>query len=155
MEPTSTAIDYTHHLSAVQRLAQQHRGLLEFQAAVAAYLHDHIPHYNWVGFYMREGVMLALGPFKGKPTPHTMIPISQGICGAAVREGQTIVVDDVHSDPRYLACSIETKSEIVVPLFKDGEAVGELDLDSDQPAAFTDQDRAFLEQVAKVVEGKL
>ena len=148
-------IDYTAHLARVHDLAREYPDLLEFQSALVAYLHDHLPHYQWVGFYMREGSMLALGPFKGKPTPHVLIPISQGICGAAVREAQTIEIDDVHADPRYLACSIETQSEIVVPLFKGDAVVGELDLDSDRKAAFTLEDRVFLEAVAKVVEGKV
>ena len=70
-------------------------------------------------------------------TPHTRIPLNQGICGAAASSGQTVVVDDVSTDPRYLACSLETKSEIVVPIFVDGKVVGELDIDSHFPAAFT------------------
>jgi len=148
-------IDYAAHLTHLTAEADAHPQALDYQAVVVGYLHDTIPHYHWVGFYMREGAMLSLSAFRGKPTPHTMIPISQGICGAAVRENQTIVIDDVHSDPRYLACSIETRSEIVIPLRKDGEVVGELDLDSDRPAAFTPEDRTFLEAVARLVEAKL
>ena len=74
------------------------------------------PHYTWVGIYLLEGDTLVLGPFLGKPSPHTRIPLGRGICGAAASEKATIVVDDVNSDPRYLACSIETRSEIVVPI---------------------------------------
>lgn len=152
---TSAGIDFAAHLAHLEGEAARHPQLLDFQSVVVGYLHEHVPHYTWVGFYMREGVMLALGPFRGKPTPHVMIPVSQGICGAAVRENQTLVIDDVHSDPRYLACSIETRSEIVIPLRKDGEVVGELDLDSDQTAAFTAADRTFLEAVARLVETKV
>ena len=77
-----------------------------------------VPDYNWVGIYLLDGNELVLGPFVGKPSPHTRIPLGRGICGAAATEKATIIVDDVNADPRYLACSIETKSEIVVPIMR-------------------------------------
>ena len=79
-------------------------------------LKERVPHYTWVGIYLLEGNELVLGPFRGKPSPHTRIPLGRGICGAAATEKATIIVDDVNADPRYLACSIETRSEIVVPI---------------------------------------
>ena len=118
---------------------------------VVRLLKDAVPHYTWVGIYLVEGEELVLGPFIGKPSPHTRIPLGQGICGAAVTEKATIVVDDVNADPRYLACSIETKSEIVVPIMRDGQPLGEIDIDSDQPAAFGDRDRSLLEPVAAML----
>ncbi len=84
-------------------------------------------------------------------TPHTRIPLNQGICGAAASTGKTVVVDDVNSDPRYLACSVETKSEIVVPVFAKGVVVGELDIDSHFPSAFGPEDREVCEHAAKLV----
>ena len=117
-----------------------------------------LPDYNWVGFYLvsrSDPQMLELGEFVGAPTPHTRIPLTQGICGAAVSAGETIVVDDVKSDPRYLACSIETKSEIVVPIYAHGRVAGELDIDSHTPAAFGSEDRAFLEGCAVIVGAAL
>ncbi len=111
-------------------------------------LKDAMPHYTWVGIYLIEGNELVLGPFLGKPSPHTRIPLGRGICGAAATEKATIVVDDVNADPRYLACSIETRSEIVVPIMDGTTVLGEIDIDSDQPAAFGAADRALLEQVA-------
>ena len=99
-------------------------------------LKDAIPHYTWVGIYVLEGDELVLGPYLGKPSPHTRIPLGRGICGAAATEKATIVVDDVNADPRYLACSIETKSEIVVPIMRGDQVLGEIDIDSDQAAAF-------------------
>ena len=99
--------------------------------------------------------MLALGAFEGAMTPHTRIPLNQGICGAAASSGQTVVVDDVSKDPRYLACSLETKSEIVVPVFANGTVVGELDIDSHFPAAFTPEHQDFVQYCAKLVGKKL
>ncbi|MFH2055687.1 MAG: GAF domain-containing protein, partial [bacterium] len=114
-------------------------------------LHENVDHYDWVGIYHLEGDELVLGPFLGVPSPHTRIKIGDGICGAAAAQEQTIIVDDVNADSRYLACSIHTKSEIVVPIFKDGEVVGEIDIDSDRPAAFNNGDRSFLEQIAEIL----
>jgi L-methionine (R)-S-oxide reductase len=120
-------------------------------------LQELLKHYNWVGFYLLdEGEngaepMLVLGPYVGAETPHKRIPLDQGICGAAVTSAQTVVVDDVNSDPRYLACSIETRSEIVAPVFVNGKVVGELDIDSHVPAAFTDDDRQLVEHCARLV----
>jgi L-methionine (R)-S-oxide reductase len=111
-------------------------------------LKDAMPHYSWVGIYLIDGDELVLGPFLGKPSPHTRIPLGRGICGAAATEKATIIVDDVNADPRYLACSIETKSEIVVPIMNGSEVLGEIDIDSDQPAAFGQSDRTLLEEVA-------
>ena len=99
--------------------------------------------------------MLALGPFQGAMTPHTRIPLNQGICGAAASTGKTVVVDDVSLDNRYLACSTETKSEIVVPVFVRGKVVGELDIDSHFPAAFGDDDRKLVEYCASLVGKQL
>jgi L-methionine (R)-S-oxide reductase len=114
-------------------------------------LKDAIPYYTWVGIYVLEGDELVLGPYIGKPSPHTRIPLGRGICGAAATEKATIVVDDVNADSRYLACSIETKSEIVVPIMNGSEVLGEIDIDSDRPAAFGPSDRALLEQVAPLL----
>ena len=118
-------------------------------------LKDAIPHYTWVGIYVLEGDELVLGPYLGKPSPHTRIPLGRGICGAAATEKATIVVDDVNADPRYLACSIETKSEIVVPIMRGSTVLGEIDIDSDQPAAFGERDRALLEPVAALLAERL
>ena len=109
------------------------------------------PHYTWTGIYLLEGDTLVLGPYLGKPSPHTRIPLGSGICGAAATEKATIVVDDVNSDPRYLACSLETKSEIVVPILDGSRVIGEIDIDSDVPAAFGPADRALVESVARAL----
>ena len=124
-------------------------------AAAVAMLAGEMPAYNWVGIYLLEHNELVLGPFVGMPSPHSRIPLGRGICGAAATEKATIIVDDVNADSRYLACSIETKSEIVVPIIEDGEVLGEIDIDSDTPAAFGDADRRLLEQVAALLAESL
>ena len=113
------------------------------------------PDYSWVGIYLLDGNELVLGPFLGKPSPHTRIPLGRGICGAAATEKQTIIVDDVNADPRYLACSVETRSEIVAPIMLNGVVLGEIDIDSDKPAAFGDQDRKLVEAVASMLAPKM
>jgi L-methionine (R)-S-oxide reductase len=122
-------------------------------------LHNRMLKYNWVGFYLlepgAEPPMLVLGAFEGAMTPHTRIPLNQGICGAAASSGKTVVVDDVSKDARYLACSLETKSEIVVPVFVHGKVVGELDIDSHFPAAFTPEHQSFVQHCAALVGAKL
>jgi L-methionine (R)-S-oxide reductase len=142
----------------LETIAQAALTVEDLMTSIVGRLQQYLPHYNWVGFYMIEksaesGVdpVLVLGPYVGAPTTHTRIPLNQGICGAAVTSGNTVVVDDVQSDPRYLACSIETKSEIVVPVRVKGEIVGELDIDSHESAAFSEEDRAFCEYCARLV----
>jgi len=108
------------------------------------------PKYDWAGIYLVDGNDLVLHNFIGAPSPHTRIPIGQGICGAAVAEAQTIIVPDVNADPRYLACSIETKSEIVVPIQRE-KIYGEIDIDSHTADAFHGGDRATLERLASLL----
>jgi len=118
---------------------------------VVSLLHERAPHFTWVGIYLLEGPELILGPFRGKPSPHTRIPIGQGICGAAASQKATVIVPDVNADPRYLACSVETISEIVVPIMDGAECLGEIDVDSDRPDAFGEADRRLLESVAALL----
>jgi L-methionine (R)-S-oxide reductase len=143
----------------VSKLAKTTRSAPELMQSMARLLHDRMLKYNWVGFYMLEAgaepPVLVLGAFEGAMTPHTRIPLNQGICGAAASSGQTVVVDDVNKDPRYLACSLETKSEIVVPVFVHGKVVGELDIDSHFPAAFTSEHQTLVQHCAKLVGEKL
>src|SRR5215475_6608309 len=124
------------------------------EQAVAA-LKAGVPRYTWVGIYLLEGDELVLGPFLGKPSPHTRIPLNRGICGAAASQKQTIIVDDVNNDSRYLACSLETKSEIVVPIMDGDMVLGEIDIDSDQHAAFGDADRVLLTAVAAALARRI
>ena len=115
-------------------------------------LHDRVGHYSWVGIYLTKGDELVLGPWRGpQATEHVRIPIGEGICGAAAASGETEIVDDVDSDPRYLSCFVSTRSEIVVPISLEGRVIGEIDIDSDEPAAFREDDRVFLERVAELI----
>jgi len=150
-------INYPNLTEELNALADAAESAEDLMSSIVERLHERVTHFNWVGFYMiernepGEKPMLVLGPYVGAETPHKRIPLNQGICGAAVSSGQTLVVDDVNADPRYLACSLETKSEIVAPVFVKGEAVGELDIDSHRPAAFTTQDRKVVEHCAALV----
>jgi L-methionine (R)-S-oxide reductase len=139
-------------LEEIGRILDQGGDADDVLRAVVEVLHDSFEDYSWVGVYLVEGDDLALGPWKGpEATEHVRIPVGQGICGAAAASGQTEVVDDVNADPRYLACFPSTRSEIVVPIAYEDQVVGEIDIDSDRPAAFGDDDRAFLEQVAALI----
>ncbi|MEO6238281.1 MAG: GAF domain-containing protein [Vicinamibacterales bacterium] len=146
-----TDIDPAGLLTAIRSaVASAPNGNAAMQQVVRL-LKDGMPHYTWVGIYLLEGEELVLGPFLGKPSPHTRIALGSGICGAAATQKATIIVDDVNADPRYLACSIETRSEIVVPIMNGADVLGEIDIDSDRPAAFGAHDRALLEQVAPLL----
>lgn len=143
----------------ISALAEASSTAKAFMQGVCKLLHERMLKYNWVGFYMLEpgtkpGV-LVLESFVGAMTPHTRIPLHQGICGAAASSGKTIVVDDVSKDSRYLACSLETKSEIVVPIFVSNQVAGELDIDSHFAAAFGAEDQQLVQYCAELVGKKL
>ncbi len=139
-------------LEAIDRILNRGGDADDVLRAVVDVLHDRFDRYSWVGIYLVEGDELALGPWQGpQATEHVRIPVGQGICGAAAASGRTEVVDDVNADSRYLACFPSTRSEIVVPIAYEGTVVGEIDVDSDEPAAFGDGDRELLERVATLV----
>jgi L-methionine (R)-S-oxide reductase len=143
---------YSGALEAIDRILNRGGDADDVLRAVVDVLHDRFDHYSWVGIYLVEGEELALGPWNGpEATEHLRIPVGEGICGAAAASGETEVVDDVNADPRYLACFPSTRSEIVVPIAYEGRVVGEIDIDSDRPAAFSDKDRTFLERVALLI----
>lgn len=155
--PVATRIEEVRNeITALAQAAPTGRDLMQSLCRV---LHERMLKYNWVGFYMLEPgaqpPVLVLEAFVGAMTPHTRIPLNQGICGAAASSGKIIVVDDVSKDPRYLACSLETKSEIVVPVFVKQQVVGELDIDSHFPAAFGIDDQNLVQYCAELVGKKL
>jgi GAF domain-containing protein len=159
MSMTSNTTQIEEVRKELPRLSSEARSADQLMDEITRLLFDKMLKYNWVGFYMLEPgadpPMLVLGHFQGAMTPHTRIPLNQGICGAAASSGKTVIVDDVRSDPRYLACSVETKSEIVVPVFAHGQVVGELDIDSHFPAAFGFEDRELVEYCAQLVGKRL
>lgn len=118
---------------------------------VCSYLKSTNPRYNWVGIYIIDGQNLRLETFVGRPTEHTLIPIGEGLCGMAIEKKEIINESDVSANTEYLSCSIETKSELVVPIWHKDQLVGEIDIDSDTPGAFTGEDESFLTGVANLV----
>ena len=158
--PATSNVDKVREVRAeIDRLNAESPTTARFMDGLTHLLQEKMLKYNWVGFYMLElgaqPPVLALGYFQGAMTPHTRISLNQGICGAAASSGKTVVVDDVKSDPRYLACSLETKSEIVVPIFVRGQVAGELDIDSHFLSAFTKEDRELVEYCAQLVGRRL
>lgn len=120
---------------------------------VCELLREHIEYYNWVGFYFRNGDKeeLKLGPYAGAPTDHTIIPFGKGICGQVALSNQNFVVPDVAAQDNYIACSIDVKAEIVVPIFVDGENIGQIDIDSHHADPFSKEDEKFLEFICQEV----
>jgi L-methionine (R)-S-oxide reductase len=148
------AVTYDDVLSGVRSAIEHAPSYPEAMLQAVNLLKEQMPDYSWVGIYTLEGDELVLGPYRGKPSPHTRIPLNQGICGAAASTKETIIVDDVDADPRYLACSLETRSEIVVPIMRGADVLGEIDIDSDKKAAFGPADRELLVAVAALLARK-
>ncbi|QTA37382.1 GAF domain-containing protein [Thermosipho ferrireducens] len=126
-----------------------------YMKRICEILYKNIPYYDWVGFYMvNDENLLELTEFVGEPTEHVKIPIGKGICGQAAALKQVFLVQDVSQESNYLSCSPKVNSEIVVPIFKDGKVIGEIDIDSHYKAPFDARDKLFLETICEVV-GKL
>lgn len=153
-EDTMTTTTYEAVLGEIKAAVVQEPDRTVALTRTVEILKTRMPTYTWVGVYLLEGNELVLGPFLGKPSPHVRIPLNSGICGAAASQRQTIVVDNVDADPRYLACSLDTRSEIVAPIMQGDEVYGELDIDSDKPAAFGPSDRALVEAAAALLAAK-
>src|SRR5690554_672851 len=124
---------------------------------VCELLQENITYYDWVGFYFANEAerTLHLKAFAGEPTDHTVIPFGKGICGQVAVSNQNFVVPDVKAQDNYIACSINVKSEIVIPLFKNGKNIGQIDIDSHVADPFSEEDERFLEWVNQVVAEKL
>lgn len=124
---------------------------------ICDYLESSISYYDWVGFYFKNGTKneLKLGPFTGEPTEHTIIPFGKGICGQVAVSNENFIVQDVQEQDNYISCGWKVKSEIVIPIFKNGENIGQIDIDSHTVNPFTNKDELLLEfvceQVAKIV----
>ncbi len=140
-------------LGEVQTILDSALGKNEKLQAICQLLSDAVPYYDWVGFYLVDAPKseLVLGPFVGEPTEHVRIAFGQGICGQAADRKETFTVQDVSKETNYLSCSPNVRSEIVVPILKDGEIVGELDIDSHQLSPFEPQDVELLEGICEMV----
>jgi L-methionine (R)-S-oxide reductase len=125
--------------------------------AVCDLLQANVDTYDWVGFYMAHETepTLHLWNQAGEPTDHTVIPFGKGICGQVAVSNANFVVDDVHAQDNYIACSIHVKSEIVIPMFKKGKNIGQIDIDSNTPNAFNEEDERFLEWINELVAAQL
>ena len=140
---------YEALLPQIEAVVEDEPDLIANMANVAAMLHETFGFW-WTGFYRVEGQELVLGPFQG-PMACTRIKKGRGVCGTAWAEAQTQVVPDVDQFPGHIACSSASRSEIVVPIFKEGEVIAVLDIDSDRLSTFDETDRRYLEQVVELL----
>lgn len=146
LKPNVTTIATNNNTSVDERLLN-----------ICELLESNIVHYNWVGFYFRNGNKeeLKLGPYVGAPTDHTIIPFGKGICGQVAVSNQNFVVPDVSAQDNYIACSITVKAEIVIPIFVNGKNIGQIDIDSNTQDPFNEEDERFLEFVCEQVSSML
>ena len=130
---------------------------IELQKSLVQWLDEEVSYYNWTGFYFMndEKQQLEIGPYVGAYTDHTVIPYGRGICGQVAVSGKTFEVPDVHAQDNYLACSLATKSEIVVPIYSGENLVGQIDIDSHELDPFTQEDHDLLEAVANFIAQRL
>lgn len=125
-------------------------GQISNTANLAALLYRALPDINWAGFYFLDGEMLRLGPFQGKPAC-TEIPVGRGVCGTAVRQGKTLIVPDVNAFAGHIACDSASKSEIVVPLTRNGKVWAVLDIDAPVLNRFDETDAQFLQKITALL----
>lgn len=147
-------VDYPALVSGIRALTEDVPYLMANLANTSALLFETLPNLNWAGFYRMEGGALVLGPFQGKPAC-IRIAVGKGVCGSAVQEGRTVRVEDVHAFPGHIACDGASNSEIVIPLRKNGEIWGVLDIDSPLVGRFTQEDQQGLEAAARAIEAFL
>ncbi len=144
---------YSSLLKHIESFLKETQSLQVGLDLVCTEIHQKLPNYDWVGFYFHhpQKKELHLRAFAGKPTDHTIIPFGKGICGQVALSNQNFVVDDVSKQDNYISCSLEVKSEVVIPLFVKSKNVGQIDIDSNTPSAFDEKDVAFLEKVNALV----
>jgi L-methionine (R)-S-oxide reductase len=150
----TTARKYINLLQAVRDISASNYKLDTKLTKVCSLLQTSIAQYDWVGFYLTDPHTereLVLGPYVGAPTEHTRTLYGQDICGQAANSEKTFVIQDVSQETNYLSCSPDVHAEIVVPLFRNGEVIGELDIDSHSLAPFTEDDREFLDTVCDIL----
>ena len=138
-------------LSQLEALIKDEPSKIANLANISAFLNQILDKINWVGFYLMENGELVLGPFQGK-VACVHIPVGKGVCGTAVKERKTQLVKNVHEFPGHIACDGASNSEIVVPIFKDNEVIGVLDIDSPIFERFDEDDQDFLEKAVNIIE---
>jgi GAF domain-containing protein len=141
-------------IADAEALASQQPDAERFFAELVGRVQAHRPTWHWVGVYVLVGDTLRLGPYVGAPTEHVAIPVGVGVCGTAVAQDTNLVVDDVRAQDNYLACSLETRSELVVLIRDRHEVIGQFDIDSDNVAEFDGRDTEFLEGLAVAIAGR-
>ncbi|MFA9390188.1 MAG: GAF domain-containing protein [Prolixibacteraceae bacterium] len=143
-----------HILTVVDDVLKNEKSTNTILLKICELLKTEVFHYDWVGFYIldEKAQFLQLGPYIGKTTDHTRIPVGKGVCGQVAESGQTMVVQDVSQMDNYLACSLDVQSEIVVPVIRNKIFVAEIDIDSHSPAPFTNNDIILLEQIAQKIK---
>ncbi|MFW6141002.1 MAG: GAF domain-containing protein [Candidatus Saliniplasma sp.] len=144
-------MNYRKIIKKVEELLGDKLSKDEKLRAICRLLVDEVEHYDWVGFYLVEKGRLVLGPYVGDATEHTEIDFGEGICGQAADREETFTVQDVSLEDNYLSCSPKVRSEIVIPIFKEGKVAGELDIDSHVEEPFTDEDEKLLEDICEEV----
>ncbi|WID96550.1 GAF domain-containing protein [Bosea vestrisii] len=140
---------YSELVQQLEGLLHGERDAIANAANLSALLYDAMPTLNWAGFYLMRGGELVLGPFQGKPAC-VRIPVGRGVCGTAVARRETMLVEDVHAFPGHIACDAASRSELVVPLIRNGEVIGVIDLDSPEPGRFDADDQAGIEAIASL-----
>jgi GAF domain-containing protein len=148
-EAASKAELYSHLALQLKSLFEGEHDFIANAANFASLLFHSLPDLNWAGFYLLKNTELVLGPFQGKPAC-VRIAIGKGVCGTAAEQRETILVDNVHEFPGHIACDSDSNSEIVVPVIKDRELIGVLDLDSPSFARFDDEDAEGLNELVKI-----
>lgn len=144
------------HLAHCEELLSHEASPAENLQKICDYLHHNLAYYHWVGFYFSDPrePLLHLGPFAGAETEHTSIPYGRGICGQVALSGESYRSDDVQAEANYLACSLETRAELVVPLFLGESLIGQIDIDSHQAQAFSDDDERFLRALNELIAAR-
>lgn len=155
----AVSIDTADKTEFYRALAQQLQALFDGEADMianaanmSALIYQMMPDLNWAGVYFLKGEQLVLGPFQGKPAC-VRIPVGRGVCGSAVERKSSILVEDVHAFPGHIACDAASRSELVVPIFRDGVTIGVIDLDSPLPSRFDADDQAGIERLVKIFAG--
>ncbi len=148
----------TELLSEVETILEKQEGNVDKQlAGICVLLNRKIKRFTWVGFYFmdHDNSRLRLGPYVGKPTDHEIIPFGRGICGQVAITGETYTADNVNEESNYIACSMDVRSEIVIPIYDREKLVAQMDIDSDELNAFSKDDRVMLEEVCTLIGNRL